>query len=122
MGNEVFNEDHPYQYLVFKGEKKPGESQILVHPHGLTKKNYIDRYAQIECIEYYKEKIPDTNFLDTREYNPLTKNMENMYGNPGHKFMIRPNYFCMGSQNLIYVLILWQTQKKIKNQINRILL
>jgi hypothetical protein len=38
MGNEVFNEDHPYQYAVFKGEKKPGESRILVHPQGMTKK------------------------------------------------------------------------------------
>ena len=73
MGNEVFNEDHPYQYAVFKGEKKPGESRILVHPHGLTKKNYIDRYTQIECIEYYKQKRPDSNFLGTREYNPNTK-------------------------------------------------
>jgi len=73
MGNEVFNEDHPYQYAVFKGEKKPGESRILVHPQGMTKKNYIDRYTQIEAIEYYKEKRPDSNFLGTREYNPTTK-------------------------------------------------
>ena len=73
MGNEVFNEDHPYQYAVFKGEKKPGESRILVHPHGQTKKNYIDRYTQIECVEYYKDKRPNSNFLGTREYNPTTK-------------------------------------------------
>ena len=73
MGNEVFNEEHPYQYAVFKGEKKPGETAILVHPHGTTKKNYIDRYTQIECVEYYKEKRPNSNFLGTREYNPKTK-------------------------------------------------
>ena len=38
MGNEVFNEEHPYQYAVFKAEKEPGETAILVNPHGTTKK------------------------------------------------------------------------------------
>ena len=76
MGNEVFNNSHPYQYAVFKTEPKPGESGILVHPdsiHGLTRKNFIDRYTQIDCVEYYKNKRPDNNCLGTREYNPNTK-------------------------------------------------
>ena len=30
MGNEVFNESHPYEYAAFKTESKPGESGILV--------------------------------------------------------------------------------------------
>ena len=76
MGNEVFNNSHPYQYAVFKTEPKPGESGILVHPdsiHELTRKNFIDRYTQIDCVEYYKNKRPDNNCLGTREYNPNTK-------------------------------------------------
>ena len=73
MGNEVFNESHPYQYAVFKTEPKPGESAILVHPHGLTRKNFIDRHTQIDCLEYYKAKKPNSNFLGTREYNSSTK-------------------------------------------------
>ena len=76
MGNEFFNESHPYQYAVFKTKQKSGESGILVNPdsiHGVSKKNYIDRYTQIDCVEYYKEKRPNSNFLGTREYNPITK-------------------------------------------------
>ena len=76
MGNEVFNEYHPYQYAVFKTKPKPGESGILVRPESvkcLVKKNYIDRYSPIDCVEYYKEKRPNSNFLGTREYNPITK-------------------------------------------------
>ena len=73
MGNEVFNDSNPYQYAVFKSEPKPGESGILVHPHGLTKKTFIDRYTEIDCIEYYKEKRPNSNFLGSREYDPKTK-------------------------------------------------
>ena len=80
MGNEVFNEFHPYQYAVFKSEPKPGETPILVHPDSikeLTRKNFIDRYTQIDCIEYYKEKRPNSKCLGTREYNSKTKK----YGN-----------------------------------------
>ena len=76
MGNEAFNEMNPYQYGVFKSESKPGETHILVHPDsikGLSKRNFIDRYTQIDCVEYYKEKRPNSNFLGTREYNPITK-------------------------------------------------
>ena len=67
---------NPYQYGVFKSESKPGETHILVHPDsikGLSKRNFIDRYTQIDCVEYYKEKRPNSNFLGTREYNPITK-------------------------------------------------
>ena len=76
MGNQVFNEFHPYQYAVFKSDQKPGGTPILVRPDsvkGLSNKNYIDRYTQIDCIEYYKAKKPNSNFLGTREYNPNTK-------------------------------------------------
>ena len=76
MGNEVFNESHPYQYGVFIGEKKPGETAILVNPNstqGLSTKTFIDRYTQIDCMEYYKTKRPKSNFLGTREYDPKTK-------------------------------------------------
>ena len=76
MGNEVFNESHPYEYAIFKTEPKPGESGILVRPesiNNLTRKNHIDRYTPIDCVEYYKEKRPNSNFLGTREYNPITK-------------------------------------------------
>ena len=80
MGNEVFNASHPYQYAAFKTEPKPGESGILVHPDSiksLTRKNYIDRYTQIDCVEYYKAKRPNSNCLGTRQYNPKTKKYEN---------------------------------------------
>ena len=76
MGNEVYNESHPYEYAVFKGEKKPGETAVLIRPdcsQNFAKKNLIQRYTQIDCVEYYKEKKPNKNFLGTREYNPNTK-------------------------------------------------
>ena len=76
MGNEVFNESHPYQYNVFKSEPKPGESGILVRQESvntLVRDNYIGRHTPIDCVEYYKEKRPNSNFLGTREYNPKTK-------------------------------------------------
>ena len=41
MGNEAFNESHPYQYGVFKDKKNPGETPILVRrdtPNDLSKK------------------------------------------------------------------------------------
>ena len=69
MGNEVFNESHPYEYAVFKTEPKLGESGILVRPesiNNLTRKNHIDRYTPIDCVEYYKEKRPNSNFLGTK--------------------------------------------------------
>ena len=72
----MFNESYPYQYAVFKTKAKPGETAILVRPDstkGLETKNYIDRYTQIDCIEYYKSKKPNSNFLGTREYNSKTK-------------------------------------------------
>ena len=76
MGNDVFNESHPYQYGVFKTEKKPGETPVLVRPdsfQGLSNKNFIDRYTQLDCVEYYKAKRPNSNFIGSREYNPKTK-------------------------------------------------
>ena len=76
MGNEVYNESNPYQYAVFKGDKTQGQTAILVRPdsvNGLSKRNFIDKYTQIECVEYYKGKKPNKNFLGTREYNPNTK-------------------------------------------------
>ena len=76
MGNEVFNDSNPFQYGVFKTEPKPGESGILVRPDSiqcLTNKNLIDRYTQIDCLEYYKERIPNDEFLGTREYDPKEK-------------------------------------------------
>ena len=76
MGNEVFDESNPYQYGVFKTEKQPGETPIIIHPdsiNGLTRKNFIDRYTQLDCVEYYKFKRPNSNCLGTREYNPVTK-------------------------------------------------
>jgi len=79
MGNEVFNDYHPYQYNVFVSEPKPGETGILRRPFStkaLVKKNYIDRYTQLDCLEYYKNLRPNSNFLGTREYFPK----ENKYG------------------------------------------
>jgi hypothetical protein len=73
MGNNVYNESRPYQYGVFTSQGKPGETGILTNPHGITDKNYIDRYTEIDCIEYYKEKRPNSNFFGTREYDPKTK-------------------------------------------------
>ena len=48
MGNEIYNESHPYKYAVFKGDSKPGETAVLVRPdcaENLSKKNFIDRYT-----------------------------------------------------------------------------
>ena len=75
MGNEAFNDSHPYQYGVFKTEKIEGETQILVRPDtkNLSKINIIDRYTQIDCIEYYKSLRPNSNFLGSREYFPNEK-------------------------------------------------
>ena len=76
MGNEAFNESHPFQYGVFKTKKKPGETPILVRPdttQNLSKKNLIDRYTQIDCIEYYKSLRPNSNFIGSREYFPKEK-------------------------------------------------
>ena len=73
MGNEVFNESYPYQYAIFKSEQKPGETGILIHPQGITKKNFIDRYTQLDCVEYYKTIRGDSNCLGTRVYNKKTK-------------------------------------------------
>ena len=76
MGNEAFNESHPFQYGVFKTEPIKGETPILVRPdstNNLSKKNIIDRYTQIDCVEYYKTLRPNSNFLGTREYFPKEK-------------------------------------------------
>ena len=76
MGNEAFNESHPFQYGVFKTEQIKGETPILVRPdstNNLSKKNIIDRYTQIDCVEYYKTLRPNSNFLGTREYFPNEK-------------------------------------------------
>jgi long-chain acyl-CoA synthetase len=76
MGNEAFNDSHPFQYGVFTTEGKKGETPIIRRPdtlNGLVKKNYIDRYTQIGCIEYYKSLRPNSNFLGTREYFPKEK-------------------------------------------------
>ena len=75
MGNEAFNDSHPYQYGVFKTEKIEGETPILVRPDtkNLSKINIIDRYTQIDCIEYYKSLRPNSNFLGSREYFPNEK-------------------------------------------------
>ena len=76
MGNEVFNELNPYQYHVFITKPIHGETGILVRPdstQGLSDKNYIGKYTQIDCLEYQKTKRPNSNFLGTREYNPITK-------------------------------------------------
>ena len=76
MGNEVFNDSHPFQYGVFKTQPKHGETAILVRPdtiQGLSDKNIINKKTQLDCVEYYKAKRPNSNFLGTREYNPSTK-------------------------------------------------
>ena len=76
MGNEVFNNSHPFQYGVFLSEQKPGEAPIMRRPDSiksLTRKNIIDRQTQIGCIEYYKNLRPNSNFLGTREYFPKEK-------------------------------------------------
>ena len=76
MGNEVFNSSHPFQYGVFTTPKKEGETPIMRRPDAvksLVNKNAIDRYTQIDCIEYYKNLRPNSNFLGTREYFPKEK-------------------------------------------------
>ena len=76
MGNEVFNESNPYHYQVRITEPKPGESGIYRRPdsvNGLAKRNYTGTFTQLECIEYYMERRPNSNFLGAREYNPTTK-------------------------------------------------
>ena len=76
MGSEAYNESNPYQYQVRVTEPKPGESGIYRRPdcvNGLANRNYIGKFTQLECIEYYMERRPDSNFLGEREYNPTTK-------------------------------------------------
>ena len=73
MGNEAFNDSNPFQYGVFSSSaSKPGESPILRRPDTintpLSKVNYIDRYTQLECVEYYMKTKPNNQFLGTREY------------------------------------------------------
>ena len=82
MGNEVFNNSHPFQYGVFLSEQKPGEAPIMRRPDSiksLTRKNIIDRQTQIGCIEYYKNLRPNSNFLGTREYFPKEKKIWEIY-------------------------------------------
>ena len=76
MGNEVFDNSHPFQYGVFITDKKEGETPILRRPDSvkaLANKNIIDRYTQLECVEYYKNLRPNSKFLGTREYFPKEK-------------------------------------------------
>ena len=78
MGNEVFNQSHPYIYGIFEEKPaKPGESKILRRPDTLNKelvtKNLIDCHTQLDCIEYYMRIRPNSNFLGTREYFPEEK-------------------------------------------------
>ena len=78
MGNEAFNDSNPFQYGVFSSSaSKPGESPILRRPDTintpLSKVNYIDRYTQLECVEYYMKTKPNNKFLGTREYFPKEK-------------------------------------------------
>ena len=76
MGNEVFDNSHPFQYGVFITDKKEGETPILRRPDSvkaLANKNIIDRYTQLECVEYYINLRPNSKFLGTREYFPKEK-------------------------------------------------
>ena len=76
MGNEVFDNSHPFQYGVFITDKKEGETPILRRPDSvkaLANKNIIDRYTQLECVEYYINLRPNSKFLGTREYLPKEK-------------------------------------------------
>ena len=78
MGNEAFNESNPFQYGIFSSSaSKPGETPILRRPDTintpLSKVNYIDRYTQLECVEYYMKNKPNNQFLGTREYFPKEK-------------------------------------------------
>ena len=76
MGNEVFNDSHPFQYGVFTTEKKPGETPILRRPdtlNALVKTNKINRNTQVDCVEYYKNLRPNSDFLGTRQYDSKNK-------------------------------------------------
>ena len=76
MGNEVFDNSHPFQYGVFITDKKEGETPIFRRPDSvkaLANKNIIDRYTQLECVEYYINLRPNSKFLGTREYFPKEK-------------------------------------------------
>ena len=76
MGNEVFDNSHPFQYGVFITDKKERETPILRRPDSvkaLANKNIIDRYTQLEDVEYYKNLRPNSKFLGTREYFPKEK-------------------------------------------------
>ena len=76
MGNEVFNDSHPFQYGVFTTEKKPGETSILRRPdtlNALAKTNKINRNTQVDCVEYYKNLRPNSDFLGTRQYDSKNK-------------------------------------------------
>ena len=76
MGNEVFDNSHPFQYGVFITDKKEGETPVLRRPDSvkaLANKNIIDRYTQLECVEYYINLRPNSKFLGTREYFPKEK-------------------------------------------------
>ncbi len=76
MGNEVFNDSHPFQYGVFTTEKKPGETSILRRPdtlNALVKTNKINRNTQVDCVEYYKNLRPNSDFLGTRQYDSKNK-------------------------------------------------
>ena len=100
MGNEAFNDSNPFQYGVFSSSaSKPGESPILRRPDTintpLSKVNYIDRYTQLECVEYYMKTKPNNKFLGTREYFPKEKNMENLNGKHIVKYILYLKYFYM---------------------------
>ena len=78
MGNEAFNDSNPFQYGVFSSSAlKPGESPILRRKDTistpLSTVNLIDRYTQLECVEYYMKTKPNNKFLGTREYFPKEK-------------------------------------------------
>ena len=78
MGNEAFNDSNPFQYGVFSPSAlKPGESPILRRKDTistpLSTVNLIDRYTQLECVEYYMKTKPNNKFLGTREYFPKEK-------------------------------------------------
>ena len=60
---------HINMEYLFQRKKK--EKPIIRRPYSvneLSKKNYIDSYTQIECLEYYKDLRPNCNFLGSREY------------------------------------------------------
>ena len=76
MGCDAFTENNPFPYLVRVTDPKPGESGIYRRPDcvdGLKDRNYIGKSTQLECLEYYKDRRPNSDFLGKREYNPNTK-------------------------------------------------